>query len=271
MVKTTAAYCKLASILGSRIINRSKTLRVVGNPVKVFSQTLLIIPKAVTASISLPADVELYVDKKSKEEFVAFIISETTPRNKVRAPEPPPNSMMGIRRIVGQGIWHKDHGLGVRQGPKVLSEQERDILTQARVRIVKVALYSTFRYNDVISQLDLVNENARLFKIYMMLRDEGTSTRFMNFLEVVPATEQDSTRLLCFTGGKSYVPLTPEDESGNCIAFVPNSQDDSSIHSTIPLNPSTLAKPAGKTLNLNQKLQSELEKEFDEKFRQASE
>ena len=264
MIKTIAAYKQLERVLGSKIINRSKTLNVEGQPKRIFSQTLLLIPSPKAAALSI-SNSEVYIDKKTKEEFVAFVISETTPRNKVRVPAPPPNPMMGLRGIVGQCIWHKDLGWGVIQGPKVPSEQEQDIMKQAQVRIVRFALHSKFHYHQVISQLDLVNENARLGEIHAILRSKGTSTDHMSFLQGVPATEEDSTRLLCFTGGKSYVPLTPKDESGKCMAFVPNNQDDSSIHSTIPLNPSTPAKPTTEVCRISKPFREKFAQEYDAK------
>jgi hypothetical protein len=271
MIRTGAAYQRLASILGSKITNRSKTLRVEGEPTKCYTQTLLLIPQNTASSLALPPDAEPYMDKKTKEEFVALVLSSTTPRNKIRVPVPPPNPMMEIRMIVGQGVYHQEHGWGVIQGPKILSEEEQQILTTAQVRIVRSALHSKFHYTQIISQLDLLNENKRLIEVCKALKDLGTPTVHTSALQAVPATEDDSTRLLGYMDGKSFVQLTPKDESGKFRAFVPNPQDDSSIHSTIPLNRSTPAKPAGKILNLNQDLQSELEKEFDEKFRHTSE
>ena len=66
--------------------------------------------------------------------------------------------------------------------------------------------------------------------------------------QAVDATEEDSTR-----------PLSQADH-----------QNASSIHSTIPRNPSTSEKSADSTLFLNSKLLRALEAEFDAKFRQAS-
>lgn len=88
MAKQTAvskAYMKLQGILGSKLIRRSRTLRVEGQPVQTFSQELLLLPTGTPLDDKLSA-AEHYVDKKTKEEFFAFVISETEPRDKVPRP-----------------------------------------------------------------------------------------------------------------------------------------------------------------------------------------
>jgi len=80
MVKTGAAYAAIARVLGTKIVNRGRTLRVEGNPVQTFSQTLLLFP----VNGFIPPNAERYVDRKTKEEFFAIVISQTKPRNKTR-------------------------------------------------------------------------------------------------------------------------------------------------------------------------------------------
>src|ERR1700676_3344316 len=101
MIRTDAAYRKLAVVLGSKIISRSRTLNVDGQPKQVFSQTLLLIPAAKASALNIP-DAEVYIDKKTKERFVSTVISQTKPRNKVRlrVPAPPPN----LRSVVARSL-----------------------------------------------------------------------------------------------------------------------------------------------------------------------
>ncbi len=261
-IKTVAAD-KLTSILGSRIVQRTKSVRVQGEPTKHYTQTLLLLPKGILACLTLPSDAEPYVDKRSKEEFVAFVISETRPRAKVRVPIPPPNPMMGVRLIIGQGVWHEDNGWGFVPGPLMPSDEEVGIMSQGMVRIVRTSTLSPHTYGRVISQLALASENARLVQVHKALQQLGTPTHNLNFLQAVPATQEDSVRLLSYKDGRSHVQLTPEDANHLFDAFIP--EDQGSLHSSV----TTLRKDIDPHLQLARKLGmsserlAKLEREFD--------
>ena len=100
-IKRVAAD-KLASILGSKIVERTKTVSAEGETTKQYTQTLLLLPKGIFACLPSPWNAELYVDEQLKEEFIAFVISETKPRDIAQAPAPLPNPMMG-RLIIFPG------------------------------------------------------------------------------------------------------------------------------------------------------------------------
>jgi hypothetical protein len=256
MIKTVAAYEKLQSVLGTRIVSRGRSLKIEGQPPKRYTQTLLLIPKAIAERLILSERSEHYVDRKSKEEFVALKISETKPRDAVRAIQPLPNPLMGPQMIIGQGVYHKERGWGFVQGPSVLSEQDRYILSSAKVRIVQSDSLSKFRYGQIVTQLELVEENSRLQLVRNTLKEMGTPEMFRP-LQAVAATEEDSTRLLsCSSEGKTFVRLTATDaSSGRFTAFFPENE-------SVPIarRPAVIVmRPMG----VSKDMQNKFEREFD--------
>jgi hypothetical protein len=260
MIRTDAAYKKLAVILGSKIISRSKTLKEYGQPTKVFSQTLLLIPTAKASALTIP-DAEVYIDKTTKEEFVATVISQTKPRNKVRVAALPCNPMMEWRPVLGQsGFCEGKHLVIVCTNINCLC---KELMAQVFVKITHCCPLSQFRYGQIVSQLVAYNENQRLGDIFATLRKLGSpAPSWSHFLAFVAATEADSIKLVSHTDVGVQIQIS----ATQVKTWRDDADDDSSVHSTIPLNARPSTKPADMMLNINSKLRDTLDIEFEAKF-----
>ena len=270
MIRTAVAYQRLSPYLGSKIISRGRTLHVEGQPTQVFSQTLLLIPPSTAAALNI-SDAETYIDKKTKEEFVALVISQTKPRTKlgVRVPVPPPNPMMEWRPVLGQGAMVKGDEAGKSEEVMIVCPAHslacpcREFMHQAQVKLIRTNPLSAFRYGQIVSQLEAYEENDRIHNAIIAVKKTGCAMpNWTHLLAFVPATEADSIKLVSHSL-----------ESGVQIQISATQaktwrDDDSSIHSTIPLNAKPSTKPVAETLALNPKLKDALDIEFDEKFRE---
>jgi len=243
-------------------------LTVEGQPKQVFSQTLLLIPSPKATALNIP-DPEVYIDKKTKEEFVALVISTTKPRNKVKVhvPVEPPNPLMQIRPVLGQGGYHESRELWIicpNRAGEFWDCKCRELMAKAFVQIVRHCPLSNFKYRQVVTQLEAYEENQRISNALAAIRKTGCPLpSWSHFLQFVPATEADSVLLVSHDGDDIKIQMS----ATQCLAC--SREDDSSIHSTIPLKSSTPTESAASVTGISKTLLEKFEKEYDEKFKQA--
>jgi hypothetical protein len=256
MIKTSAAYSKLATILGSRLVNRRRTIHEEGQPAKSFSETLLLIPKPKASAMGVSGDAEVYIDKTTKEEFIAIRVSATTPRNKVRVPVVPPNPLMEWRAVLGQGGYHEDKAFLIICPTHDVNCHCKELMAKASVKIIQICPLSQFKYGQVVSKLDAYEENQRIGNAFFAIRKAGCTTpAWSHFLQFVPATEADSILLVSHDGDDIKIQIS----ATQCFAYSPI-ESDASIHSTIPV----VQKPAlPNVLRLSQQKRDALAREFD--------
>lgn len=215
MNKKHLAYKFFQNVTDCRITTRSRTIKEDGQS-KRFTETLLLIPVAVAPSLNLSSvSPQPFADKKTKDEFVAVVLSATKPRMAKKTPEmiaaqeaeqkawqEKQHAEFLANLFTGQCVDHQEHGIGVvleydaaqeliagdmvdRELKCEMTPQGKERLEKTLVRIWRAPYMpkTLFTSGQVVTQLEFFNENNRLLNVIRAEKAAGKDVGRYRLLE----------------------------------------------------------------------------------------